>query len=393
MGNAGWNGEVGPRGTAVFGFQATTDSGDTAATGFTINDIAVGNHPAPPLPTLSVGDASVTEGNSGTQDLAFTVTLSAQATTPVTVAYATGDGTAIAGSDYTSASGTLTFAPGQTTEIVDVQVTGDTAIEGNETLTLNLSSPNGATIADGTATGTIINDDVAPPPPPPPLPGLSISNTSVVEGAPGASGTPIDWGWLSTSGNQIVDARQHGQDRRRQLVRLGNDDHVTGRPVGAQLPGHDEPDAELGFNTIRLPFSSDMLFDGRADRHQLRLNPDLQGLTRLQIMDKIVDYAGQIGLQIILDHHRAMAGDGPNERAVVRRQPQPGAWIADWMMLAERYAGKPTVIGADLHNEPHTGTWGDGGPTDWRLAADGGRQRHPRGQSQLADLRRGHRDL
>ena len=103
-----------PGSTAIFGFQATTGSGGTAATGFTINGIAVGNDPAPPLPTLSVADASATEGNSGTQELAFTVTLSAPATTPVTVAYATGNGTATAGSDYTSASGTLTFAPGET---------------------------------------------------------------------------------------------------------------------------------------------------------------------------------------------------------------------------------------------------------------------------------------
>ena len=110
--NADWNGEVGPGGTAIFGFQATEVGGDTTATNFTVNNAAVGQQPPPPaLPSLTVGDASVTEGNSGTQDLAFTVTLSAQATTPVTVAYATGNGTAIAGSDYTSASGTLTFAP------------------------------------------------------------------------------------------------------------------------------------------------------------------------------------------------------------------------------------------------------------------------------------------
>ena len=168
--NAEWNGEVGPGSTAIFGFQATTGSGETAASGFAVNDIAVGHDPTPLLPTLAVGDASVAEGNSGTQGLAFTVTLSARTTTPVTVAYATGDGTATAGNDYTSASGTLTFAPGQTTGIVHVQVAGDSTVESDETLTLNLSSPNGATIADGTATGTIINDDVAPPPPPLPYP-------------------------------------------------------------------------------------------------------------------------------------------------------------------------------------------------------------------------------
>ena len=138
--------------------------------GFKINGTAAGNDPTPVLPTLSVADATVAEGNSGTHDLAFTVTLSAAATTPVTVAYATGNGTATAGSDYAAASGTLTFAPARPSKVIHVQVSGDTAVEGNETLTLTLSSPSGATIADGTAIGTITNDDAAP------LPTLAISD-------------------------------------------------------------------------------------------------------------------------------------------------------------------------------------------------------------------------
>ena len=138
--------------------------------------------PPPVLPTLSVADATVTEGNSGTSDLAFTVTLSAAATSPVTVAYATANGTATAGSDYAASAGTLTFAAGETSKVVHVQVTGDTAVEANETLTLTLSSPNGATIAHGTATGTIVNDDTAP------LPTLSIGDSSFAEGSAAAPG-------------------------------------------------------------------------------------------------------------------------------------------------------------------------------------------------------------
>jgi chitinase len=370
--NASWNGEVGPGSTAIFGFQATTGSGGTAATGFTINDIAAGHDLPPPLPTLSVGDASVTEGNSGTQDLAFMVTLSAQATSPVTVAYATGNGTATAGSDYTTASGTLTFAPGQTTQIVHVQVAGDSTVESNETLTLNLSAPNGATIADGTATGTIINDDVAPPPPPPPLPGLSISNSSVVEGTPGTGGTPIDPGWLSTSGNQIVDAAGHSV----QIAGVNwfGFESSNLAPHGLWTRGYkDMMDqmVSLGFNTIRLPFSSDMLhattMPNGIDYSQ---NPDLVGLTPLQVMDKIVDYAGQVGLKIILDHHRSDSGAGTSPNGLwYDANHSQAQWAADWQMLAQRYADDPQVIGADLHNEPYNGTWGDGGPNDWAAAA------------------------
>src|SRR5262249_7220474 len=183
--NADWNGDVAGGKTPSFGFQATPGSGGTTASGFAVNGTAVGT-PTPVLPSLSVADASVAEGNSGTHDLAFTVSLSAAATGPVTVAYATssggGNGTATAGSDYAAASGTRSFAAAETSKVVHVQVTGDTAVEANETLTLTLSSPSGATIADGTAIGTITNDDAAP------LPTLSISDATFAEGSASAPG-------------------------------------------------------------------------------------------------------------------------------------------------------------------------------------------------------------
>jgi Calx-beta domain len=78
------------------------------------------------------------------------------------VSYATANGTAIAGSDYVAASGTLTFAPGTTSQTVVVTVNGDTVPEGNETFLVNLGSPSNATIARGQGTGTILNDDAAP---------------------------------------------------------------------------------------------------------------------------------------------------------------------------------------------------------------------------------------
>ena len=89
----------------------------------------------------------------------FTVTLSRTSTQTVTVDYATADGTAQQGSDYTAASGTLQFAPGEASKTIPVPTVDDTVEEQTEIFTITLSNPAGATIQDGTATGTITDDD------------------------------------------------------------------------------------------------------------------------------------------------------------------------------------------------------------------------------------------
>lgn len=114
------------------------------------------------LPTLSIGNVSQLEGNSGTTAFNFNVTLSAPSTSTVTVQYATGNGTASSGTDYTTTSGTLTFAPGQTQQTVTVLVNGDTVYEPNETFTVSLSSPTNATLGTTQGIGTIQNDDIGP---------------------------------------------------------------------------------------------------------------------------------------------------------------------------------------------------------------------------------------
>ncbi len=111
-------------------------------------------------PRLSVGASSVKEGNVGTASLPIVVSLSAPAATPVTVDYATADGTAIAGSDYDATSGTASFAPGVTAVVVNVPVHGDAAVEGDERVTMALSNPVGAPIAFSASQGTILNDDL-----------------------------------------------------------------------------------------------------------------------------------------------------------------------------------------------------------------------------------------
>jgi|694.fasta_scaffold10675_14 Ca2+-binding RTX toxin-like protein len=133
--------------------------------------------PAPNL-SLSINDVTLTEGNSGTKNATFTVTLSGETFQPVTVNYATANGTATAGSDYTATTGTLIFNvnPGETSKQITVSVLGDSLFEANETFFVNLSNATNASIADAQAQGTITNDDVT-------LPSitLAVSPTSVSE--------------------------------------------------------------------------------------------------------------------------------------------------------------------------------------------------------------------
>ncbi len=135
-------------------------------------------YPGEPLPVLSITNITMTEGNAGTSNMLFTVTLSTASTTAITVNYATANATALAGSDYTAVNGLLTIPANSTTATITVVVKGDLSIEADETFTLNLSRPTAATIAIAQATATIVNDD---------FPTLSIANSSVTEGNVGTS--------------------------------------------------------------------------------------------------------------------------------------------------------------------------------------------------------------
>jgi alpha-tubulin suppressor-like RCC1 family protein len=133
-----------------------------------------------PLPSLSVSDVSISEGNTGAASVAFNVTLSAARPQPVTVRFLTADGPAPAGaragSDYQATSGTLVFPPGTTTQTVVVPVYGDTLAESDETFSLNLLSPRGAALAEAQGIATVVDNDA---------PGLSIEDLSVIEGNSG----------------------------------------------------------------------------------------------------------------------------------------------------------------------------------------------------------------
>jgi hypothetical protein len=127
---------------------------DDSGTGTITNDDAA--------PTFAIDDVSVAEGATGITSLTFTVTKSGATQLGSSVHYATAGGTATAGVDYTGNSGTLSFAPGATSQTVTVLVNGDKVFEANETVDLVLSAPTEGTIADGIGVGTITNDDKQP---------------------------------------------------------------------------------------------------------------------------------------------------------------------------------------------------------------------------------------
>ena len=155
----------------------------------------------PPAASLSIGNDSVSEGNGG-GTLSFPVTLSRALTVPVTVHYATSNGTARSGSDYRSKSGTVTIPAGSTSGTVNVGVLSDKVREANEGMSVRLSSPTNATIADGYGAGTIRNDDTGV--------GFAVARAThrrvevAVTTAPEAPGAPVHVYRVRTSGTQEV---------------------------------------------------------------------------------------------------------------------------------------------------------------------------------------------
>lgn len=119
------------------------------------------NFTAAAIPTVSISDATVTEGDSGSVNANFNVTLSTPYVSDVTVLYSTYDGTATAGLDYTSVGSSVVFLPGETTKVVSVPVLGDTLDEDNEIFNIFIGSATNATILDGDGVGTINDNDVA----------------------------------------------------------------------------------------------------------------------------------------------------------------------------------------------------------------------------------------
>jgi Ca2+-binding RTX toxin-like protein len=155
---------------------------------------------------FAITDATLVEGSGGGTNLTFTVTLASAMASAATIDYATADGTALAGIDYTATSGTLTFNAGQTSRTFSVPVAADTDFEGNETFAVTLSNASAGGIQRGTAEGRILDDD-----------GLSIANVTVTEGSGGtttatltvsltASASPVTVDWATANGTALAGA-------------------------------------------------------------------------------------------------------------------------------------------------------------------------------------------
>ena len=216
---------------------------------------------------VSVADARAREGEDETID--FAVSLSRAASGRVSVSYATADGTATAGSDYTRASGKLRFAPGETEKRVRVPVLDDVVDEGEETFTLRLLNASGAVVADGEATGTIVNSD--------PLQKMWLSRfgrtvagqvveavTGRLSGPPGGSrvtlgGQSID---LSAQSAETGDARRTlaGARPPSHLIECGQNPRISPRRTCARSPG-----AARAANDVEPPAGSGSWEAARAD--------------------------------------------------------------------------------------------------------------------------------
>ncbi len=189
-------------------------------------------------------------------------------------------------------------------------------------------------------------------------------------GDQGGSGQSSN-GYLHTDGNQIVDD-QGKAVRLTGLSWFGMETAnyaphgLWSRSMGSML----DQIKSLGYNSIRVPYCNQLFDQGSTPNSiDLNQNPDLTGLSGIEILDKLVAGAKARGLRLILDRHRP--DSGAQSALWYTDQYSEQRWIDDWKMLATRYNGEPTVVGFDLHNEPHDpATWGDGNPaTDWQLAA------------------------
>ena len=178
--------------------------------------------------------------------------------------------------------------------------------------------------------------------------------------------------WLHTDGGRIVTAS--GDETTIRAVNWFGMETSNCAPHGLWTISLDQAMdqiAAFGFTAIRLPYSSECLSAGAGavsgvDGHA---NPGLQGVTPQQIMDKVVDAAAARNLRVILDRHRPDSGS--QSELWYTSSYSEKRWIDDWVALATHYRDRPTVIGADLHNEPHAAAcWGCGDPAvDWAAAA------------------------
>ena len=201
---------------------------------------------------ISISDATVVEGDAGQRTVEITVNLVPPSVKPITVAYSTVSGTAGAGSDFAAATGTLTFAPGETAKRISVAITGDKSCEMDENFKLSLTNPTGATLGNAQSTVTIVNDDFNACPGGRGTGGTNTRSLSVYEvqmtftgflgGFAGASGCPV-----RTNGKVVITGIVSGDEN------VKDDDNVN-------YTGIVQMDADVDLcEAMRLPNGEDKL--------------------------------------------------------------------------------------------------------------------------------------
>ena len=325
------------------------------------------DRPGGTVPDLEIQDAEVTEGGIA----AFTVTLSSSSEVPVTVSYETIDGTATAGADYTTTSGTLSFTPGQTTKRVEVQTLPDTDQEGAESFTVRLSGATGATLTDGVATGTILDDDDRP--------SLRIGDARVTEG-----GTAEFTVTLSSAATRAVtvsyatvdvdgDRRCRLHDHERNTELHSRTDNKACR--GPDAPGHRPGDAEtsrsgatgatLTDDVARVGSDTERVDDGRPSlRIGRRPKPRRPRPSRSTLSAPSgATVADGTGTGTIIDDDGDGGGSGAPYRDHERDADVRGEWRQDTTRRGPDARGRRSRGDRDLH-----------GPAERALRRHGGRR-------------------
>lgn len=165
---------------------------------------------------------------------------------------------------------------------------------------------------------------------------------------------------ITTRGNQLITGA--GENLRLRSINWFGAETDVYVPHGLWARGYkaiiDQIKA-MGFNSVRLPFSGDLLTAGRgvsAGVINYDLNPTLVGKTAFEVLAAIIAYCAEKEIYVILDHHRRTAGSGADGSPVSDTYPL-ATWIANWKALAQQFVDNEYVLGADLHNEPYSLSW------------------------------------
>jgi hypothetical protein len=321
----------------------------------------VENDPMPVVPTLTINDVSIVEGNAGFSTATFTVTLTNPNASATTVQYATANGTATAGTDYVATSGTLTFNPGTTTQTITVQIIGDTLKEANETFFVNLSSPTNGVIGDNQGVGIIIDNDRA-----------VIADFDGDRKSDFSVWRPADGYWyLLPSTSQILNARQFGANGDKIVPGDYDGDGKTDLAVFRPSEGiwYIQRSSDFGFvaaqfgNSTDIPVQGDYNGDGKTDLAVFRPSTGFWYIAR----PTGVPNANFDSIQFGQNGDRPVQGDYDGDAKTDVAVYRNGNWYvlrsSDGAFVAQQFG-----LGSDL---PVVGDFDGDGRTDFTVYRNG----------------------